>query len=76
MDGRGASCDNVFVEHVWRSDKYERVNLRAYGSASAARADIAEYMVWYSAKRGHLSLEVKTPEAVWLSRLPSLKEVA
>ncbi|NBQ10481.1 MAG: transposase, partial [Betaproteobacteria bacterium] len=43
MDGRGAWRDNVFVERLWRSVKYERVYLRAYDSVSAARKDIAEY---------------------------------
>ena len=76
MDGRGAWRDNVFVERVWRSVKYERVYLRAYDSVSTARADIAEYIAWYNAERGHSSLEGKTPEAVWLSGLPSLKEAA
>ena len=42
MDGRGAGRDNVFVERVWRSVKYERVYLQAYDSVSAARADIAD----------------------------------
>jgi putative transposase len=44
MDGRGAWRDNVFVERLWRSVKYERVYLKAYDSVSAARADIADYM--------------------------------
>jgi putative transposase len=44
MDGRGAWRDNVFVERLWRSVKYERVYLKAYDSVSAARADIAEYL--------------------------------
>ncbi len=48
MDGRSAWRDNVFVERVWRSAKYERVYLRAYDSVSAARADIAEYFDWYT----------------------------
>ena len=71
-----ARCLTVFVERVWRSVKYERVYLRAYGTVSIARADIAQYIDWYNAERGHSSLEGKTPEAVWLSGLPSLKEAA
>jgi putative transposase len=57
MDGRGAWRDNVFVERVWRSVKYERVYLKAYDSVSAARADIAEYFDWYnvSVPRTHLA---------------------
>jgi putative transposase len=76
MDGRGAWRDNVFVERIWRSVKYERVYLRAYDSVAAARSDIAEYIDWYNGERGHSSLEGKTPEEVWLSGLPSLKEAA
>jgi len=76
MDGRGAWRDNVFVERIWRSVKYERVYLRAYDSVSTARADIADYIGWYNAERGHSSLDDQTPEEVWLSRLPSLKEAA
>ncbi|QKE37990.2 MAG: transposase [Ferrovum myxofaciens] len=60
MDGRGAWRDNVFVERVWRSVKYERVYLRAYDSVSAARKDIAEYIDWYNGERGHSSLNGKT----------------
>jgi putative transposase len=76
MDGRGAWRDNVFVERIWRSVKYERVYLRAYGSVAAARTDIAEYIDWYNGERGHSSLEDKTPEQAWLSGLPLLKEAA
>ena len=76
MDGRGAWRDNVFVERIWRSVKYERVYLRAYGSVAAARTDIAEYIEWYNGERGHSSLEDKTPEQAWLSGLPLLKEAA
>ena len=76
MDGRGAWRDNVFVERVWRSVKYERVYLRAYDSVSAARKDIAEYIDWYNSERGHSSLDGETPEQVWQSSLLSLKEAA
>ena len=76
MDGRGAWRDNVFVERVWRSVKYERVYLRAYASVSVARQDIAQYIAWYNTDRGHSSLDGKTPEQVWLSGLPSVTEAA
>jgi transposase InsO family protein len=56
MDGRGAWCDNVFVERLWRSVKYERVYLRANESVSHARTDIAEYIDWYNTERGHTSM--------------------
>ena len=76
MDGRGALRDNVFVERVWRSVKYERVYLKAYDSVSAARADIAEYFVWYNTKRPHSSLERLTPEQTYLDLLPKLAKAA
>jgi putative transposase len=71
MDGRGAWRDNVFVERLWRSVKYERVYLRAYDSVSAARADIAEYMAWYNAARAHSSLADLTPDEHYFAKLPT-----
>ena len=76
MDGRGAWRDNVFVERVWRSVKYERVYLKAYDSVSAARADIADYFGWYNTARPHSSLERITPEQAYLDLLPKLAEAA
>ena len=76
MDGRGAWRDNVFVERVWRSVKYESVYLRAYDSVKDARTDIAQYINWYNFERGHSSLGDKTPEQVWLSNLQPLREAA
>ena len=76
MDGRGAWRDNVFVERLWRSVKYECVYLKAYDSVSAARADIAEYIGWYNAERAHSSLGDLTPEAHYFAKLPELKQAA
>lgn len=76
MDGRGAWRDNVFVERLWRSVKYERVYLKAYDSVSAARADIAAYFDWYNTARPHSSLERITPEKAYLDLLPKLAEAA
>lgn len=72
MDGRGAWRDNVFVERLWRSVKYERVYLKAYDSVSAARADIADYLDWYNVHRAHSSLERFTPNEKYLAALPAL----
>ena len=72
MDGRGAWRDNVFVERLWRSVKYERVYLKAYDSVSAARADIADYLDWYNTERGHSSLERLTPQEKYVASLPKL----
>jgi putative transposase len=76
MDGRGAWRDNVFVERLWRSVKYERVYLKAYDSVSAARADIANYMSWYNAGRVHSSLNEITPDEHYFANLPALPKAA
>lgn len=76
MDGRGAWRDNVFVERLWRSVKYERVYLKAYDSVSAARADIAQYLSWYNAHRAHSSLERLTPDEKYFADLLHMKLAA
>ena len=76
MDGRGAWRDNVFVERLWRSVKYERVYLKAYDSVSAARADIADYLQWYNTGRVHSSLDDVTPEQAYFNWLPQLAKAA
>lgn len=76
MDGRGAWRDNVFVERLWRSVKYERVYLKAYDSVSAARADIADYLAWYNTHRSHSSLDRLTPDEAYFADLPALKLAA
>jgi putative transposase len=76
MDGRGAWRDNVFVERLWRSVKYERVYLKAYDSVSAAKADIADYLNWYNTSRPHSSLDHVTPTQAYLTLLPKLAEAA
>ena len=76
MDGRGAWRDNVFVERLWRSVKYERVYLKAYDSVSAARADIADYLQWYNTDRAHSSLDDVTPEQAYFNLFPQLAKAA
>ncbi|WP_093400981.1 IS3 family transposase [Sphingomonas sp. OK281] len=68
MDGRGAWRDNVFVERLWRSVKYEEVYLRAYGSVSEARASIGLYLAFYNGRRPHSSLDRRTPDHVYFNR--------
>jgi putative transposase len=72
MDGRGAWRDNVFVERLWRSVKYERVYLKVYDSVRAARADIADYLDWYNAQRSHSRLDRLTPTEKYRAALPPL----
>jgi putative transposase len=76
MDGRGAWRDNVFVERLWRSVKYERVYLKAYDSVSAARADVADYLAWYNTQRPHSSVDRLTPDEAYFAGLPQLKQAA
>ncbi len=70
MDGRGAWRDNVFVERLWRSVKYEEVYLRAYDSVAEARASIGRYLAFYNRKRPHSSLGARTPEQATFDDLP------
>jgi putative transposase len=70
MDGRGAWRDNVVVERLWRSVKYEEVYLRAYGAVSEARASIGRYFEFYNGKRPHSSLGAKTPDQMYFDNLP------
>jgi putative transposase len=76
MDGRGAWRDNVFVERLWRSVKYERVYLKAYDSVSAAKADINDYVVWYNSQRPHSSLQRNTPDEAYFTGLPPVQLAA
>ena len=70
MDGKGAWRDNVFVERLWRSIKYEEVYLRAYGGVSEARASIGRYLDFYNHRRPHSSLDGATPDQAYFTPLP------
>jgi putative transposase len=70
MDGKGAWRDNVFVERVWKSVKYEEVYLRAYESVAHARASLGRYIDFYNAKRPHSSLDARTPDQAYFNREP------
>ena len=72
MDGRGAWRDNVFVERLWRSVKYEEVYLRAYDSVGEARASLGRYLDFYNCRRPHSSLGARTPEKAYFDHLPQL----
>jgi len=70
MDGRGSWRDNVFVERLWRTVKYEEVYLRAYDSVSDARILIGRYLTFYNGRRPHSSLDRQTPNQAYFTRLP------
>ena len=74
--GRGAWRDNIFVERIWRSIKYEEVYLHAYDSVALAKAGIARYIDFYNARRPHSSLDKRTPDEFYFAKLPAMKEAA
>ena len=65
MDGRGRWMDNVFIERLWRSLKYEDVYLKGYADGREARAGIAAWIAFYNSRRPHQALGNRTPMAVW-----------
>jgi putative transposase len=69
MDGNGAWRDNVFVERLWRSVKYEEVYLRAYDSVTEARTSIGRYLDFYNGRRPHSSLDRRTPDQAYFTPL-------
>ena len=70
MDGKGAWRDNVFVERLWRSIKYEEVYLRAYDSVGEARQSIGRYIDFYNRHRPHSSLDGMTPDQAYFTPMP------
>ena len=64
MDGRGRCYDNIFIERLWRSVKYEEVYLKDYANADDAETGIAAYMVFYNDERPHQALDYMTPYEV------------
>jgi len=65
MDGRGRFMDNIFIERLWRSIKYEEVHLKAYADGREARAGIGSWMTFYNFRRPHQAMNNQTPMAVW-----------
>jgi putative transposase len=70
MDGKGSWRDNVFVERLWRSIKYEEVYLKAYDTVGEARVSIGLYLDFYNGRRPHSRLDRLTPDQAYFSRLP------
>jgi putative transposase len=69
MDGKGRALDNVFVERLWRTIKYEEVYLKEYKDVKELRAALAEYFEFYNNERFHMSLDWKTPNEVYAEGL-------
>jgi putative transposase len=76
MDGKGCWHDNVFVERLWKSIKYEEVYLRAYETVSEARSGTGRYLEFYNSRRPHSALDGDTPDAFYFANLPALEQAA
>ncbi|MGO7251403.1 IS3 family transposase [Rhizobium leguminosarum] len=76
MDGKGAWRDNVFVERLWRSIKYEEVYLHAYKTVSEARVGIGRYLTFYNSRRPHSSLDRQTPDQTYFNALTPMRVAA
>jgi putative transposase len=70
MDGKGSWRDNVLVERLWRSIKYEEIYLKAYDSVGEARTSIGRYLTFYNGCRPHSRLDRQTPDQAYFNRLP------
>ena len=71
MDGTGCWRDNVFVERLWKSLKYEEVSLHAYETVSAAQQGLERYLMFYNQARPHRALDGDTPDRVYFDNLPA-----
>ena len=70
MDGKGCWRDNVLVERLWRTIKYEEVYLKAYDSVSQAKASLGQFITFYNNRRPHQAFAGKTPDMIYFSGLP------
>ena len=76
MDGRGRFMDNIFIERLWRSIKYEEVHLKAYADGREARAGIGSWMTFYNFRRPHQAMNNQTPMAVWRAGMDKIEAAA
>ena len=74
MDGQGRWMDNVFIERLWKSVKYEDIYLKAYSSISEVRKGLATRFDRYNRWRRHQGLDERTPDEVYWSTLPGVKD--
>lgn len=74
MDGKGRCMDNIFIERLWRSLKYEDVYLRAYATGSEARLGIGRWIDGYNARRPHQALDYRTPDEAYATRTAPMAE--
>jgi putative transposase len=76
MDGRGRFMDNIFIERLWRSIKYEEVHLKAYADGREARAGIGSWMIFYNFRRPHQAMNNQMPMAVWRDGMDKIEAAA
>jgi putative transposase len=76
MDGRGRFMDNIFIERLWRSIKYEEVHLKAYADGREARAGISSWVTFYNFRRPHQAMNNQTPMAVWRAGMDKIEAAA
>jgi len=69
MDGKGRWMDNVFIERLWKSLKYEAIYLKAYSSMAEVKKGLAIYFTFYNEKRGHQNFDRETPAMVYHATL-------
>jgi len=74
MDGRGRWMDNVLIERIWKSVKYEDVYLKAYDSIATARKELTNWFTRYNVRRHHQGLDDRTPDEVYWSMLPETRK--
>jgi putative transposase len=76
MDGKGRWMDNVFIERLWKSVKYEDIYLKAYGSTAEAKKGLATYFMFYNERRWHQNFDRKTPSMIYFSTQPQKQAAA
>jgi putative transposase len=76
MDGRGSWRDNVFVERLWRTVKYDEVYLKAYDDVHVARRELSQFFTFYNAERPHRANGGRTPDVVYFGSLKPMPEAA
>ncbi|MBI4741926.1 MAG: IS3 family transposase [Betaproteobacteria bacterium] len=76
VGGKGCWRDNVFVERLWKSVKYEEVYLKAYDPVSAAKTHLCTYLNFFNTRRPHRSLDGKTPDTIYYAGLPQERVAA
>ena len=76
MDGRGRFMDNIFIERLWRSIKYEEIHLKAYADGREARAGIGNWMTFTNTQRPHQALGNQMPMAVWRAGMDKIEAAA